>query len=50
MKTLKEHITQKYKEGRSKWINCVAQEISQNISNGGKIWEVKRRRPDTIFH
>ena len=43
IKTLKEHITEKYKEGRSKRINHIAQEIRQNIDNGGKIWKVKRR-------
>ena len=43
IKTLKEHITEKYKEGRSKRINCIAQEIRENVDNGGKIWEVKRR-------
>ena len=42
-KTLKEHITEKYKEGRSKRINHIAQEIKENVDNGGKIWEVKRR-------
>ena len=43
IKTLKEHITEKYKEGRSKRINRIAQEIRENVTNGGKIWEVKRR-------
>ena len=43
IKTLKEHITEKYKEGRSKRINRTAQEIRENVDNGGKIWEVKRR-------
>ena len=43
IKTLKEHITEKYKEGRSKRINRIAQEIRENVDNGGKIWEVKRR-------
>ena len=40
---MKEHITEKYKEGRSKRINRIAQEIRENVDNGGKIWEVKRR-------
>ena len=43
IKTLKEHITEKYKEVRSKRINHIAQEIRENVDNGGKIWEVKRR-------
>ena len=43
IKTLKEHITEKYKEGRSKRIDCIAQEIRENVVNGGKIWKVKRR-------
>ena len=43
IKTLKEHITEKYKEGRSKRKNHIAQEIKENVDIGGKIWEVKRR-------
>ena len=43
IKTLKEHITEKYKEVRSKRINRIAQEIRENVDNGGKIWGVKRR-------
>ena len=43
IKALKEHITEKYKEGRNKWINRIAQEIRENVANGGKIWEVKRK-------
>ena len=40
---MKEHVTEKYKEGRSKRINRIAQQIRENVNNGGKIWEVKRR-------
>ena len=40
---MKEHITDKYKKDRSKRINRIAQEIRENIDNGGKIWELKRR-------
>ena len=40
---MKEHITEKYKQVRSKRINRIAQEIRENVGNGGKIWEVKRR-------
>ena len=43
IKTLKEHITEKYKEGRSKRINRVAQEIRQSVDSEGKICGVKRR-------
>ena len=43
IKTLKEHIAEKYREGRTKRINGIAQEIRENFDNGGKIWEVKRR-------
>ena len=43
IKALKEHITEKYKEVRRKRINRIAQEIRENVNNGGKIWEVKRR-------
>ena len=43
IKTLEEHITEKYKEVRSKRINHIAQEIRENVDNGDKIWEVKRR-------
>ena len=42
IKILKEQITEKYKEGRSKRINCIAQEIRENVDNGGKMWELKR--------
>ena len=41
IKILKEHITEKYKEDRSKRINLIAQEIRKNVGNGGKIWEPK---------
>ena len=43
IKILKEHITEKYKEVKSKRINRIAQEIRENVDNGGKIWEVRRR-------
>ena len=43
IETLKEDITEKYKEGRSKRLNRIVQDIRENIDNGGKIWEVKRR-------
>ena len=42
IKTLKEHITDKYKEGGSKRINRIVQEIRGNVDNGGKICEFKR--------
>ena len=35
---MKEHITEKYKEGKSKRINHIAEEIRENTYNGGKIW------------
>ena len=38
---MKEHITEKYKKGRSKR-NRIARKI-ENIDNGGKIWELKRK-------
>ena len=40
---MKEHITEKYKEGRNKRINRIVQEIRKNVDNGGKIWELKRK-------
>ena len=43
IKTFKEHITEKQKEVTSKRINRIAQELRENVDNGGKIWEVKRR-------
>ena len=43
IKSLKEPIAEKYREGRTKRINRIAQEIRENFDNGGKIWEVKRR-------
>ena len=42
IKTLKEHITDKYKEGGSKRINRIVQERRGNVDNGGKICELKR--------
>ena len=41
IKLIKEHITDKMKENRSKKIIKVAQQIKSNVDNGGKIWEVK---------
>ena len=39
---MKEHITEKYKDGRSKRINGIAQEIMrENVDKGAKIWELK---------
>ena len=40
IKTLKEHITEKYKEGGSKRVHCMAQEIRENVDNGGRISDV----------
>ena len=40
-KFLKEHITDKIKEGRGDQIKQVAESISSDIDNGRKIWEVK---------
>ena len=37
------NISQKKSKGRSKRINRITQEIRENVDNGGKIWEVKRR-------
>ena len=42
IKTLKEDITERYKEVRSKRTNRIAQEIRENVGNGGRIWEVKK--------
>ena len=42
-KLIKEHITDKMKENRSRRIIKVAQQIKSNVDNGGKIWEVKRK-------
>ena len=36
-------MTEKYKEGRSKRINHIAQEIRETVDNGGKIWKIKRK-------
>ena len=43
IKTLKEHITEKYKEGRSIRKIRIALETRENVDNRGEIWEVKRR-------
>ena len=42
IKILNEHITEKYKEDRSKRINRTAQEI-KNVGNASKIWKLKRK-------
>ena len=52
-KFLKEHITDKIKEGRVHQITQLAESISNNIDNGRKIWEVKhtvkkRMKPHTL--
>ena len=41
IKLIKEHITDKMKENRSKKIIKVVQQIRSNVDNGGRIWEVK---------
>ena len=43
IKILKEHITEKNNEGRSKRINRIAQEIRENVDSRGKILELKRK-------
>ena len=43
IKILKEHVTERYKEVRSKRINPIAQERTENVDNGCKIWELKRK-------
>ena len=54
IKFIKEHITNKMRENRSRRIIKVAQQIKSNVENEGKIWEVKRKiqrknqTPDTI--
>ena len=54
IKFIKEHITNKMKENRSRRIIKVAQQIKSNVENERKIWEVKRKiqrknqTPDTI--
>ena len=32
-----------HEEDKSKRINCAAQEIRENVDNGGRIWELKRK-------
>ena len=47
MKILKEHITEKYKEDRSKRINCIAQEqdkmLTMEVKYGKIIEDLKRK-------
>ena len=43
IKLIKEHITDKMKENRSRRIIKVAQQIKSNVDNGGKIWEMKQK-------
>ena len=38
---MKQHITDKIKEGISNQIKQVAESISKNVDDGRKIWEVK---------
>ena len=40
---MKEHITDKIKESRANQIKWISESISNNIDNGRKIWEVKRK-------
>ena len=40
---IREHIIDKKKESRSNKIKKIAEDITENVNNGGKIWQVKRR-------
>ena len=40
---LKEHIIEKLKESRAVNISNVSESIKNNVDNGGKTWEVKRK-------
>ena len=41
IKLIKEHITDKMKENRSRRIIRVAKQIKSNADNAGKIWKIK---------
>ena len=43
IKLIKEHITDKMKENRSRRIVKVAQQIKSNVENGGKLREIKQK-------
>ena len=43
IRIIREYITDKKKESRSTKIKNIAEDIRENVNNGGKIWEVKRR-------
>ena len=43
VKVLKEHIIDKLKEIRAAKISKAAESSKNNVENGGKIWEVKRK-------
>ena len=43
VKILKVYIVDKLKESRAAKISKVAESIKNNVDNGGKIWEVKRK-------
>ena len=43
IKLIKEHITDKMKENRSRRIIRVAKQIKSNANNAGKIWKIKRK-------
>ena len=43
VKVLKEHIIDKLKESRAAKISKAAESSKNNVENGSKIWEVKRK-------
>ena len=43
IKLIKEHITNKMDEYRNRGIIKVAQQMKSNVSNVGKIWEIKQK-------
>ena len=43
IRIMREHKIDKKKESRSNKIKKIAGNIRENVNNGGKIWEVKRR-------
>ena len=43
IRIIREHRIDKEKESRSNKIKKIAEDIKENVNNGGKIWEEKRR-------
>ena len=50
IKLIKEHITDKMKQNKSRRIIKVARQIKLKVDNGGKMWEVNEKFSGKIKH